>query len=164
MVDFRLLARSLALVLLLALRCSPGDGSGASLQRCGRSAHSAQAMATPAAAAPWIAVHPERRARLAGVSIHGVCTSGTPPLKLAGEAPALAPGSPFRRFGGSLVAHCLIDDEGYVVEVQVLKTPHRSDQLAVAQALTGWRFAPARIAGRPIALHFIVLIRVPRDR
>jgi hypothetical protein len=112
---------------------------------------------------PWMPVHPERQARMAGVPVYQVCFDGTPPRKLAGGAPELLPSSPFRRFGGVLIAHCLIDPEGWVVSAQVLKTPDAADRLAVARALAGWRFEPARRAGRPVAVHFTVSIRVTRD-
>ncbi|HEY6321546.1 MAG TPA: energy transducer TonB [Thermoanaerobaculia bacterium] len=119
----------------------------------------AQAIAEP----PWIPVHPERQARLAGKPVHGICVGGTPPRKLAGGPPRLAPDSPLRRTGGVVVVHCLVDDEGYVVSLQVLKAPPGIDPQALAGALATWRFVPARDAGRPIVVHSMVAIPFPRD-
>ncbi|HEV3454967.1 MAG TPA: hypothetical protein VHG32_00335 [Thermoanaerobaculia bacterium] len=114
---------------------------------------------------PWTPVHPERLQRLTGVPIGEVCFDGTPPKKLAGNAPELPPGSAYLRFGGVLIAHCLVDDEGYVVEAQLWKTPDPADRQAVARALAGWRFAPARRRdGHPAAVHFTVAIPIARDR
>jgi hypothetical protein len=112
---------------------------------------------------PWIPVHPERQARLAGKPIQGICFGGTAPRKLAGGPPRLAPDSPLRRTGGVLVAHCLVDDEGYVVAFQVLKAPAGMDPQAVAGALATWRYEPARKAGRPVAIHYTVAIPFPRN-
>jgi len=84
---------------------------------------------------PWIPVHPERQARLAGQPVHGVCFGGTPPRKVAGGAPRLPPDSPLRWTGGVVVAHCLVDDEGYVVAFQVLKAPPRIDPQALRRLL-----------------------------
>ncbi len=112
---------------------------------------------------PWIPVHPERQARLAGKPVHGICVGGTPPRRLAGEPPRLAPDSPLRRTGGVAVVHCLVDDEGYVVSLQILKAPPGIDPQALAGALAAWRFDPARLAGRPIVVHSMVAIPFPRD-
>jgi hypothetical protein len=121
--------------------------------------------ATAAVEQPWTPVHPERLQRLTGVPIGEVCFDGTPPKKLAGNAPELPPGSAYLRFGGVLIAHCLVDDEGYVVEAQLWKTPDPADRQAVARALAGWRFAPARRRdGHPAAVHFTVAIPIARDR
>jgi hypothetical protein len=130
----------------------------------------AGAAATGTAAAvpsgpPWIPVHPERKHRLIGAPIGEVCFDGTPPMKLAGKPPELPPSSVYRRLGGVLVAHCLVDDEGYVVEAQLWKTLDPADRQAVERALAGWRFAPARRRdGRPSAVHFTVTIPIARDR
>jgi hypothetical protein len=113
----------------------------------------------------WTAVHPERKQRLIGVAVGAVCFDGIPPKKLAGKPPELPLSSVYRRFGGVLVAHCLVDDEGYVIEAQLWRTPDPGDRQAVARALAGWRFAPARGRdGRPAAVHFTVKIPVARDR
>ena len=114
---------------------------------------------------PWTSVHPERKHRLIGVAVGAVCFDGTPPKKLVGKPPELPPSSVYRRFGGVLVAHCLVDDEGYVVEAQLWRTPDPGDRQAVARALAGWRFAPARRRdGHPAAVHFTVQIPIARDR
>ncbi|HLX07292.1 MAG TPA: energy transducer TonB [Thermoanaerobaculia bacterium] len=139
---------------------------------CGRDDHrrlltepgTRRAAAQPAPEPPWLPVHPERQARLAAIPVYGVCFAGTPPRKLAGAPPTLAPESRYRRHGGVLIAHCLIDPEGYVVAVQVMKAPDPADRQAVALALVGWRFVPAIYAGRPAAVHFLVPIPVGRDR
>jgi Gram-negative bacterial TonB protein C-terminal len=112
---------------------------------------------------PWVPVHPERQARLAGTPVHGICFGGTPPRKVAGGPPWLPPDSPLRRTGGVIVAHCLVDDEGYVVAFQVLKAPAGTDSQTVAGALAAWRYEPARQAGRPVAVHYTVAIPLPRD-
>jgi hypothetical protein len=149
------------LALLPALSPAPLSAQGAA---SGPAAGAVPGLPAPATAAPpWVPVHPERQARLAGKPVHGICVGGTPPRKLSGEPPRLAPDSPLRRTGGVLVAHCLVDDEGYVVAFQVLKAPPGIDPQALAGALANWRFEPARKAGRPIAVHYTVSIPFPRD-
>jgi hypothetical protein len=114
---------------------------------------------------PWVPVHPERKRRLIGAPIGEVCFDGTPPKKLVGKPPELPPSSDYRCYGGVLVAHCLVDDEGYVVEAQLWRTPDPADRQAVARALAAWRFTPAqRRDGRPSAVHFTVTIPIARDR
>ena len=112
---------------------------------------------------PWIPVHPERQTRLAGRPVHGICFGGKPPRKLAGGPPRLTPDSPLRRTGGVVVAHCMVDDEGYVAAFQLLKAPPGIDPLALVGALAAWRFEPARQAGKPVAVHYTVTIPLPRD-
>jgi hypothetical protein len=110
-------------------------------------------------------VHPERKQRLIGAPIGEVCFDGIPPEKVAGRPPELPPQSVYRRLGGVLVVHCLVDDEGYVVEAQLWRALDPADRLAVVRMLAGWRFAPARRRdGRPAAVHFTVKIPVARDR
>jgi hypothetical protein len=114
---------------------------------------------------PWTSVHPERRQRLIGAPVGEVCFAGTRPKKLAGKPPELPRSSVYRCFGGTLLAHCLVDDEGYVVEAQLWRVPDPGDRQAVARALAGWRFAPARRRdGHPAAVHFTVKIPIARDR
>jgi TonB-like protein len=146
------------LALLPALLAAQSPGSGPATG----------ALAVPPAAwataePPWIPVHPKRQARLAGKPVHGICFGGTPPRQLAGGPPRLPPDSPLRRTGGAIVAHCLVDDEGYVAAFQLLKAPAGIDPQALAEALTTWRFEPARQAGRPVAVHYTVAIPLPRD-
>jgi hypothetical protein len=121
-------------------------------------------VATAAVMSPWIPVHPERKQRLLGAQIGEVCFDGTPPGKLGGKPPELPPASAYRRQGGVLLAHCLVDDEGWVVEAQLWKVPDPAVRQAVARALAAWRFAPARRrGGRPAAVHFTVTIPIPRQ-
>ena len=113
---------------------------------------------------PWTPVHPERKQRLMGAPIGEVCFDGTAPRKLAGKPPELPPSSAYRHQGGVLLAHCLVDDEGWVVEAQLWKVPDPADRQAVARALAAWRFAPARRRdGRPAAVHFTVTIPIARE-
>jgi len=146
----------IAPVLAILAALSPGFGPAGGMP----SDHPA---ARAAAEPPSIPVHPERQARLAGKPVYGVCFDGTAPRKLAGGPPRLPPDSPLRRYGGVIIAHCLVDDEGYVVAFQLLKAAAGTDPQAVASALAGWRFAPARRAGRTVAVHFMVSIPVPRN-
>jgi len=150
----------MAAVLAVLSALSPGPGPGAGTHA---RPPAPPPPAPPAAEPPWIPVHPERQARLAGKTVHGVCFDGTPPRQLAGGPPRLPPDSPLRRSGGVAVAHCLVDDEGYVVAYQLLKAPAGTDPRAMAATLAAWRFAPARQAGTPTAVHFTVAIRLPRD-
>jgi hypothetical protein len=150
------IAPILALLPALLLAQPPGSGSSAG-------ALSGPPAARATAEPPWIPVHPERQARLAGKPVHGICFGGTAPRQLAGGAPRLPPDSPLRRSGGVIVAHCLVDDEGYVVAFQVLKAPAGTDPQALSGALAAWRFEPARQAGRPVAVHYTVAIPLPRD-
>ena len=147
------------LAVLLAPRCGHGNRRATA---SGPGTRRAAAQPAPEPPVPWLPVHPERQAGLAAVPVFGVCFAGTPPRKLAGAPPTLGPESRYRRHGGVLIAHCLIDPEGYVVAVQVMKAPDPADRQAVALALAGWRFAPAMLAGRPAAVHFLISIPVPR--
>jgi hypothetical protein len=108
---------------------------------------------------PWMPVHPERAARLAGLPIYGVCFAGTVPRPRVTTAVELPASSPYRKHGSVLLAHCLIDDEGFVVKAQLIKVDAPADRLAAVRALANDRFAPAVYAGRPVAVHF--MIRLP---
>src|SRR4051812_8566895 len=73
----------------------------------------------------WIPVHPERLALLGHQPVYAVCFDGAPPRALVHPPLDLPPGHPLRRTGGIVIAHCLIDPEGWVVQVQILRGPDR---------------------------------------
>jgi TonB family protein len=100
---------------------------------------------------------------LGHTTVYAVCFDGTPPQALVHPPLDLPPGHPLRRTGGIVIAHCLIDPEGWVVQVQLLKGPDRPAlRQALVRTLAQWRFEPARHQGRPAAVHYAIALRVER--
>jgi Gram-negative bacterial TonB protein C-terminal len=111
---------------------------------------------------PWLPVHPERIAELAKLPVYAVCFQGTPPRALVSPPLDLPADHPLRRTGGAVVAHCKIDPEGWVVQAQLLKPDGPRLRQALVRTLFHWRFLPARDAqGKPVAVHFAVVLRIP---
>jgi TonB family protein len=113
---------------------------------------------------PWLPVHPERRALLGQTTVYAVCFDGVPPRARVHPPLDLPPGDPLRRTGGILIAHCLVDPQGWVVQAQLLKGPDTPTvREALVRTLAQWRFEPARRPnGQPAAVHFVVTLRVER--
>jgi hypothetical protein len=124
-----------------------------------------QGKVAPRPEPPWLPVHPERLARLAGIPVYDLCVGGTFPRRQVSPSRLTLPaGDPMRRTGGRVFANCLIDPEGWVVQTQLVKGP---DQPAFRQdlvrTLADWRFAPARCQDRPTAVHFMVVLEALPD-
>ncbi|HZF07848.1 MAG TPA: energy transducer TonB [Thermoanaerobaculia bacterium] len=113
-------------------------------------------------APPWLPVHSERLALLGHQPVYAVCFHGVPPRALVHPSLDLPLGHPLRRLGGIVIAHCLIDPQGWVVQAQILAGPDRPVlREALVRALARWRFEPARRPnGQPAAVHYAVSLRV----
>jgi len=143
----------LALAAVLLLLGSVASGP------VGRSAPPWRPVAQPEP--PWFTVHPERLALLGNSVVYGVCFDGAPPRALVHPPLDLPPGHPLRRLGGVVIAHCLIDPEGWVVQAQLLRGPDRPVlRAALVRTLARWRFEPARRHGQPAAVHYAVSLSV----
>jgi len=122
------------------------------------------ATSAPRPEPPWLPVHPERLARLAGIPVYAVCFGGTRPTAVASPPLDLPAGDPLRRTGGIVLAHCRIDPEGWVVQAQLLKPDAPTIRQALVRTLARWRFMPARSkSGQPAAVHFVVTLKVAPD-
>jgi protein TonB len=63
------------------------------------------------------------------------------------------------RIQGTVVVQAIIDQTGLVTEVQVLRAlPLGLDQ-AAADAIKKWKFKPATLNGRPVAVYFVLTVR-----
>ena len=109
---------------------------------------------------PWFVVNPEELPSVESVPVFRVCFSGKPPRALEKAELALPAAHPFRRTGGVIVVHTLINAKGQVVKAQILRGP-ADLQDAVARCLRQWRFEPAVTRDRkPAAVHFTLTLPV----
>ncbi|MGH9361364.1 MAG: energy transducer TonB [Thermoanaerobaculia bacterium] len=116
------------------------------------------------AEAEWLIVD-ETVARLAASGpVYAVCFHGRRPRPLRTAALVLPPGHPWRRTGGILIVHGELAPNGRFGRAQIL---HGSETLtvkaAVVACLRRWRFAPAMLHGKPVAVHFTATLEIPRS-
>lgn len=77
------------------------------------------------------------------------------PKKIDSEPPPYPPGALYFGIEGVVVIQAVIDSEGAIVRPRVLKSldPATFDYLAL-ETLRTWRFRPAALDGRPVAVHY----------
>ena len=82
----------------------------------------------------------------------------TKPERLGGAAPAYTELARKARIQGVVIVEAIIDKEGKVTNVRVLKgLPMGLDQAAV-DAVKSWRFRPATLNGRPVSVYYSLTV------
>jgi TonB family protein len=111
----------------------------------------------------WFVVNQAELRSIEGVPIGAVCFNGSPPKPVATRLLELPDTHPFRRGGGVVVVHTVINAKGLVVKAQILRGPETPElREAVVRCLREWRYEPARDRhGAPWAVHFMVTLAVP---
>jgi protein TonB len=71
--------------------------------------------------------------------------------------PAYPPSAIKARLQGRVILQAVISADGAVEEVEVLRSSPFFDQAAIA-AVRQWRYEPARLRGRPVAVYFTVQV------
>jgi protein TonB len=83
----------------------------------------------------------------------------TLPRRLSGEPPGYTREAREARVEGLMILRCVITTSGRVERCQVLqRVPHM--EAAVLDAVSRWRFAPAMLEGRPVAVRYNLKVRL----
>lgn len=83
-------------------------------------------------------------ARLTAIPVIG---DVRPPVKRSGPLPDFPPG-----IEGVVIIKAIIDKNGEVTDIEILKTPHPSLSRAVEKAVKRWKFRPATLNGKSVAV------------
>ncbi len=88
-----------------------------------------------------------------------IVTAGvTPPVlvrKVDPDYPAAARSAAQK---GKVIVQCVIEDDGTVSQVTILKSEAPSLDKAVVDAVRQWRYKPATLNGRPVRVYFTVVV------
>ena len=80
------------------------------------------------------------------------------PQKLSGAAPVYTDLARRSRVTGTVIVEAIIDEQGNVTNVRVLKgLPMGLDKAAV-DAVQRWRFKPAMLEGRPVKVYYVLTV------
>lgn len=95
--------------------------------------------------------------------IHHVEGDVQKPIRISGDAPSYTDEGREARIQGVVVLKTVIDTDGRVESVEVLKTlPAGLDQAAV-DAVRTWRFEPARLDDEPVKVYYNLTINFRLD-
>ena len=87
----------------------------------------------------------------------------TPPRKLHGVPPVYTREARAARVQGIAILEAIIDEEGTVTSVRVLKGLPMGLDRAAQEAVEQWRFAPATRYGQPVSVYFVVTVNFKLD-
>lgn len=86
-----------------------------------------------------------------------------PPKRLAGDPPAYPEDARKDRVVGKVVLQTVIDKAGEIDEVEVVESVDERLSAAASDAVRTWRFAPATLEGRPVAVYYNLTINFRLD-
>jgi TonB family protein len=76
----------------------------------------------------------------------------TPPVRLSGQLPRLPAECREAGLAGRVEAEALVDTQGCVAELRLLRSGGAPLDAAFVEAVRAWRFTPARQGGRRVAV------------
>jgi protein TonB len=79
-----------------------------------------------------------------------------PPRRVSGNPPAYPEAARIAGLEGTSVADVWIDEGGGVGGASVRQSAGELLDRALLEAVAGWRFVPATLEGRPVAVRFVV--------
>jgi protein TonB len=59
---------------------------------------------------------------------------------------------------GTVIVEAIIDQQGQVTSVRVLKSLPMGLDNAAAEAVKKWRFRPAELNGKPVTVYFVLTV------
>lgn len=83
----------------------------------------------------------------------------TRPVRVSGPMPQYTPAARRARVQGVVLLEGTIDRDGRVVGIRVLKSLPLGLEKAAVRAVRQWRFQPATLAGRPVAVFYHLQVR-----
>lgn len=82
------------------------------------------------------------------------------PRKIGGVIPVFPEAARASKTQGTVVLQTVIDEEGVVRDLEVLRSADPALDQAAAEAVRQWRFEPAKLAdGTPVAVSYVLTIR-----
>jgi len=88
----------------------------------------------------------------------------SPPAKLFAPDPVYPKAALAARISGSVELECLIDREGRVADVKVLRPGPLGMTEAAVEAVRQWRFAPSTLGGTPVEVVYVLTVRFTLPR
>jgi hypothetical protein len=105
---------------------------------------------------PWLVVEPKVEDALAGSLIYH---QGPAPPKLQRRVSVQAPGDPATLSWKSIIVEAVISPEGEVARARVLRGPETQGLgTALVESLRHSRFQPARLAGKPVVVYYVLIL------
>lgn len=106
---------------------------------------------------PWQVVDGETDSGLAGLTVYH---QGPRPPELESRAPVELPAASSASPGrGTVIAEVVISPTGRIARARILRAPELEGLAdAVLVALRKWRFQPARLDGKPVAVYYTVTL------
>lgn len=87
----------------------------------------------------------------------------TRPEKIAGVAPVYTELARRARVTGTVILEAIIDEQGDVVNVRVLKGQPMGLDKAAVEAVKTWKFKPATLEGKPVKVYYVLTVNFQVD-
>jgi hypothetical protein len=147
-----MIAATLGLIVLAPIGCRRVPGAQPSTQ----------SSPAPQEPGPWLMVDPKVEDALAGSLIYH---QGPTPPKLQRHVSVQMPGNPATLSWKNIIVEAVISPEGEVARARVLRGPEtRGLGTALVESLRHSRFQPARLAGKPVAVYYVLILPLMRIR
>ncbi len=85
------------------------------------------------------------------------------PEKISGEPPVYNDAARKSRLQGVVIVEAIIDENGDVTNARILKGLPMGLAESAVQAVSGWKFKPAMLEGRPVPVYYTVTINFQVD-
>ena len=82
----------------------------------------------------------------------------TRPVFLGGAKPSYPKRSPCARVQGKVIMEAVIDEQGRVADVRVLKGLPMGIDVAAVEAVKTWRFKPATLNGKAVRVYYTLTV------
>lgn len=86
-----------------------------------------------------------------------------PPRAVESPAPTYPEGARKHRIQGVVIVQVVVEKDGSVSRIRVLKHLHPTMDEAAVEAIRQWRFEPATLEGEPVAVHYNLVIKFRLD-
>jgi hypothetical protein len=140
------IAATVGLIVLAPIGCRQVPGSQPSTR----------SSPAPQEPGPWLVVDPTVEDALAGSLIYH---QGPAPPKLQRRVSVQMPGDPTTQSWKNIIVEAVISPEGKVARARILRGPEtRSLGAALVESLRHSRFQPARLAGKPVAVYYVLIL------
>lgn len=93
-----------------------------------------------------------------GVSVYQISGNVKAPVKIHAPDPIYTEEARMARIQGVVILQTIIDAAGQVTDIRVLKGLPSGLTEAAVEAVSQWRFRPATLEGKPVAVHYLVTI------
>jgi periplasmic protein TonB len=80
------------------------------------------------------------------------------PQKIVNVSPEYPRSAIEQRRTGTVVLECVIDVDGEVSHIRLLQSVHRSLDLAAFGSVSGWKYTPTLVGGKPVPVIMTVTV------